>query len=45
MGCTHSPVGEEALCNEHKTYTASLLYTLSHISAIHVMLQTEPDSS
>jgi len=45
MVCTHSSVGEEALCNERKTYAASLLYILSHMSMIPVMVETEPDSS
>jgi hypothetical protein len=45
MVCMHSLIREAAMCNERKTYTASLLYTLSCVFVTAVMLQTEPDSS
>jgi len=45
MVCMHSSIREAAMCNELKTYTASLLYTLSRLFMTAVMLQTEPDSS
>ena len=45
MECMHSLAGEETLCNERKVYTTNLLYTLSHVSMILVMLQTEPNLS